>query len=260
MSNFPTTRWSLISRAAHGTSPTAEEALADLLGDYRMALRSFLVGTGKARASEADDLVHGFLLDKVLMGRLLHQADRSRGRFRYYVMKALSNYVFECRRRERSTGSAPGRTVSLDSEHVREPISNDEQIAMDLAWAKQLVQRALRDMRAECERKQRGDLWRLFDMRVVRPVIEGVAPVPYDDLVTEFGFESPSRAANALTTGKRMYERCLRAAIADYARDDAEIEEELRSLREVLSRGSALSSRSAHRPPRDACHIHRKHG
>ena len=239
MSNFPTTRWTLISRAAHGASPTAEEALADLLGDYRSALRSFLVGTGRARANEADDLVHGFLLDKVLMGRLLHQADRSRGRFRYYVMKALSNYVFECRRRERSTGGAAGQTVSLDDERMREPISDDEQVAMDYAWARQLIQRALRDMQAECEQKQRTDLWRLFEIRVVRPVVEGVAPVPYDQLVSEFGFESPSRAANALTTAKRMYERCLRAAIAEYARDDAEIEEELRSLRQVLSQGRA---------------------
>jgi hypothetical protein len=53
-------------------------------------------------------------------------------------------------------------------------------------------------------------------------------------LIGKFGFRSPSQAFNILGTAKRMFKRHLRAVIAEYARDEKEVAEELRALKERL--------------------------
>jgi hypothetical protein len=100
-----------------------------------------------------------------------------------------------------------------------------------------VIHEALRLMRSECEATRQADIWGVFECRIVRPMFEGASPVEYGELVRRFAFQSPSQAGNALITAKRKYGRALRAVIAEYARDEAEVESEIRELRAVLARG-----------------------
>jgi hypothetical protein len=65
--------------------------------------------------------------------------------------------------------------------------------------------------------------------------LDGIEPMPYAQLVDQFGFESPIKAANALTTAKRMLDRNLRAVLRDYLDDEADVEQELADLRAILA-------------------------
>jgi hypothetical protein len=108
--------------------------------------------------------------------------------------------------------------------------------AFNREWARNLIAEALRRMRSECQAAGREDLWALFECRVVAPTLEGAAPVAYEELIRRFAFRSPSQAFSALATAKRMFARVIRSLLAEYARDEAEIDSELRELHQAVSR------------------------
>src|SRR3954452_18501690 len=100
-SPFPSTQWSVVGRAGSGANDDARRrALATLLARYLPALRSYLRAKHRVDPDRADDLVQGFLTDKVLEQDLIRQADRGRGRFRTFLLTALDNYVTSHVRRE----------------------------------------------------------------------------------------------------------------------------------------------------------------
>ena len=55
-------------------------------------------------------------------------------------------------------------------------------------------------------------------------------------LVAKHGFQSPIQAANALITAKRMFKRVLEEVARDTVETDAEVAEEIRELKRILSR------------------------
>ena len=82
----------------------------------------------------------------------------------------------------------------------------------------------------------RADLWGVFQCRVMAPILEGAQPVDYGQLVERFGLKSPAHAWNVLITAKRIFARTLRSVVAEYCRDDDEIESEIAELRGILAR------------------------
>jgi hypothetical protein len=111
------------------------------------------------------------------------------------------------------------------------PAAAEKSDVFDVAWGREVLREALRRMKANCEKWGRVDLWEVFYGRVVGPAFDGVPVVEYEALMPRFGWASASQASNALVTAKRMFERELRGVIGEYARDEGEVEEELRDLR-----------------------------
>jgi hypothetical protein len=104
-----------------------------------------------------------------------------------------------------------------------------------VAWARSVIEQAIELMRIECEQKGRGDLWKTFNGRILRPLLCGEIQTPYDELVRDCGFASPIAASNALITAKRMFERAVRDVVRGYASDEAELLAEINELRAILS-------------------------
>ena len=86
-------------------------------------------------------------------------------------------------------------------------------------------------------RKGQERIWDLFRLRLLEPLLEGTAPVPYRELFLRLGFQSEAEAGNALITAKRVFQRALRQVVAEYAPTDQAVETEIRELMEVLSLG-----------------------
>jgi hypothetical protein len=91
-------------------------------------------------------------------------------------------------------------------------------------------------MRRECEQKGRMDLWEIFDGRVVQPLLGAETTLPYETLVQRYRFESPLQASNALITAKRMFRRNLEEVVRDTVETEAEVDQEIRELKRILSR------------------------
>lgn len=230
--HFPSTHWSLIREAGQGR----REALDDLLGRYLPALRAYLLRTTRLSAEEAADALQDFCLEKVVRKRLMEHADRRRGRFRTYLLAVLRNYLVSRHRREHTRRRAPDKPlVSLEELAAPAGARDDPQDAYNLAWARQVLAQVIEAMQAECERTGRPDLWGVFSSRVLGPMLDDVPPTPYAELIERYGFGSPLQASNALLTAKRMYARLLRQVVGEYARDPAEVDEEIADLRQILA-------------------------
>lgn len=228
-SGFPATRWTTWVGPAQREDPAA---LASLLSAYCRPLRRFLMRKWGLSEEKAGDLVQGFLADKVLEKKLLGAADRGRGKFRTFLLAALSNYAIDqFRREQRSPTSAPFEAAAHTADHA----ADSPEAAFDREWARQIVAHALEGMEAECQAKDRPDVWEVFQQRLVAPLLDGQPEMPYEKLVARFGLKSPTAAFNLLVTGKRMFTRHLRATVAGYVSDESEVEPELADLRRLLS-------------------------
>jgi hypothetical protein len=238
---FPSTRWSLVARAGQRDAEAKREALGQLLVRSLPALRAHLIHRKRLPAEKADDLVQEFVTNKILEKDLIARADQQLGKFRTLLLTALDRFVKNQLRNEHAQKRAPssGALLAFDERREAAPAGQRRSEAFDVAWARGVIAEALRQMQAECEATGRQDLWGVFQCRIVGPILEAAPPVDYKQLVQRFGFQSPSQAANALTTAKRMYARALRAAVGQYAQDEQEIESEIQQLKEILAQCGA---------------------
>ena len=256
---FPTTQWSLVAvaGAAGDKGPAAEaarrEALEALLRRYRPALQAHLISR-RIRSDRADDLVQGFIADKLIAKDLLAQADRSRGRFRHFLQRALDNYAANQLRFDTAERRAPRGAKIVAIEETAQPPAggscNSEGYDMfDVEWARGVIAEALRRMREGCTASAREDLWDLFECRLLAPAIGRAKPLPYDEVVRRFGYDAPKDAQNALQTAKRRFQQALESVLREYVADEKELEEELRALGEVLSSAAAREASAWEAPP-----------
>lgn len=230
---FPATAWSLVDRAGSATPAERSAALEALLKRYLPALRARLVLEKGLREAEAEDLLQGFVAQKILEQHLLAQADRAKGRFRTFVLTALDRYVIDRARFDRASKRSAPHAPQEALASVAAPGEAPSR-AFDRQWAREVIGEAVARMQAHSRASGREDLWELFRCRVLAPALEDVAPEPYERLIERFGFASPAAASNALVTAKRMFERCLRSVVGEYAAGEEEIEAELADLRAVV--------------------------
>lgn len=238
-STFPVTHWTLVSRARVDESDVRLHALNELLMAYRPALVRYAVL--RRPPDQAEDLVQGFIAKKVIERQLLKKTDRTRGRFRSFLLKCFSNYIRGEARRDQAQkrGAGAANAVDLD-EHVDAlPAANDHAREFDRLWARQILDKTLISMRRECDAKGRSSLWGVFECRLLNPMLSGAEPPPYEDLVAHFGFQSPIQGANLLITAKRMFQRVLRETVRQTVADENDVESEIADLKKILFSGDA---------------------
>ena len=234
---FPTTHWSEVARAGDVDPQVRRAALGRLLTTYLPALKAHLVGHERINVDRVDDLLQGFVCDQVVADDLIARADRERGRFRSFALRALDRYVIRVRRGENAQKRKPDALLlPLDG---NEPAAEGAGAASDLfdvAWAREVVQRALRQMREQCSSDGRGQLWHVFETCALSSLFDGTEAPPHREVMRSLGFDSPQQVSNALVTAKRMFARVLRSIVGEYAQDEDEMEAELRDLWTILAR------------------------
>jgi len=232
---FPPTNWSLVNVAGHGAQTLQRQALNELVERYRPALQSHLVLHKRIDPDRAEDLIQGFMLEKVVKQEIIAHANRRRGKFRSFLLVSLDRFVIDQHRQATAIKRQGGGAVSI--EDVQEVASRTEPVpnAYDVAWARQLLSETLDHMHRECVSSSRADIWAVFEGRLLEPLLRHVPPVSYERLVNQFGLASPAQASNVLVTGRRMFERLLRQAIGEYESSEQRIDEEIADLQRILS-------------------------
>jgi RNA polymerase sigma-70 factor (ECF subfamily) len=233
---MPETHWSLIARAENGNTMVRREVLTEVLLRYVPALKAHLVYKKRISPDNADDLLQAFIMDKLLENWIIAVADRSRGRFRTFLLTALDNFVASRQRYDTAAIRNPGDLESLyETTPVGQTLSLGDEF--DVAWARQLLDRAFEQMKLHCQETGRPDLWEVFHARVLAPLFDNAAPLPYGQLIARLGFDSPGQAASVLVTAKRTFIRILRSLVKEYEMDEA-VDEEIADLRAILARYS----------------------
>jgi DNA-directed RNA polymerase specialized sigma24 family protein len=237
--SFPTTHWSLVQRAGKDDGDQSRRALEEFLRRYLPAMRAYLIHAVRVQPDRADDLLQGFVMDRVIQQSILSQADRNRGRFRAFLRRVLTNYMTDVGRYENRLHRAPSQPpVSVDQCHGL-AAGEEPSRCFEVAWARQLVTQAVEEMRLLCLTGNSPAVWGVFDGRILGPMLRRDPPTPYADLVRQFQFGSPKDTANALITGKRMFIRVLRSVVGAYAGSPEDIDQEIAELRQILASSGA---------------------
>lgn len=240
VNGFPATRWTLIGRAGGADAVARPVAMAELVRAYAPALRAHLTQTVGGDGHRADDLLQGFLADKVLEQRLIGHADPARGRFRTFLLAALDRYVVDVHRHDAARKRSPhGRVLDVDDH--RDTLAGRRAAtpaeAFDLAWANGVVGEVVATMRDECRLTNRPDLWAVFELRYLNPATDGVAPEPHESIARRLNLGSAQQVSNLLVTAKRMFTRLFRAVVSRYAADKDEMKDEVAELWRTFASG-----------------------
>jgi RNA polymerase sigma factor (sigma-70 family) len=241
---FLTTRWSLILAGANSKSGKKDTraAIAELCRIYWRPIFAFVSRRGYS-AEDAEDLTQDFFV-MILESDWLQNADPSRGRFRSLLLKSLQNFLSDAA--DKAYARKRGGNVSFvswDAWMAEAPsqLSMSTQTLnslpaerlFDVQWAATVVERALRRLREECERKGR---LRVFD------VLSAYLTADRDDV------SCASLAATlAVPQGKvkkllyhmrQRYRWLLRDEVANTVENPADVEDELRHLCGALAASS----------------------
>ncbi|MEM9411351.1 MAG: hypothetical protein AAGA30_09575, partial [Planctomycetota bacterium] len=196
-SNFPLTRISLIERVKDVDGSIRRLALEEFAQSYRPALISFLVKCKRIREDTAEDIVHDFILNKIMNGKVMELAGQS-GRFRSLLRTCLQNHLIdEIRKNKHRFASNSLDFNEGDPEHA------GDTNPIDQAWAIALFREALIFM------KIKSEYWGVFMDRVLTQ-----PPLAYGQIIKRHGFENPSQASNALMTAKRQFNRIIEDLLA----------------------------------------------
>ena len=91
VNRFQITRWDVVLLSAQSQTPGCKEALSDLRKLYWYPLYSFIRHWGYS-PEDAQDLVQGFFLH-LIEYKTLSRVDRSKGKFRSFLLASLQNYL-----------------------------------------------------------------------------------------------------------------------------------------------------------------------
>lgn len=230
-SAFPDTDWSLLRRAGSAGDDVRRLATSAILSAYYPIMIGHVMRRFRLPRPVAEDLVHQFIADKILVKNVLAKADRGLGRFRGYLVRVLDNFaISELRRLGRRQ---KGRIDVAAIDDLPDEAA-DSEAGFDREWAAQILNDALESMAAECTTTARTDIWRIFKFRIVDPILRDAVPMPYDALVRELSLRDPRQAINLLASAKRVFERHVRGRIAAFAAAPGDLDREYADFCQII--------------------------
>jgi RNA polymerase sigma factor (sigma-70 family) len=231
--SFPSTRWSLVVAAASPTSPQARSALNELCSAYWYPVYAFIRHKGND-PERALDLTQDFFA-RLFETDLLASVDHRKGRFRSFMRTACSNFLIDNWRRKHESDIIPISIDARDAEgryliEPADPVTPEH--LFDRAWAVSLLNRVLKLLAAKYAETGRAEL---FDhLKVV--LTEGKGTVRAAVLAEQLGVsEDAVHVANHRL--RRDYREILLNEIAATLDDEADLDDEIRSLFEAIRPG-----------------------
>jgi RNA polymerase sigma-70 factor (ECF subfamily) len=228
MSAFTSTLWSVVLRARDFDGPVRREAFDKLCGQYGTPLYVYLLRKGLSR-EDARDAVQGFFV-YFFEKELIERVDRSRGRFRSYLLAVLDRWLANERRLAAAKKRGGGTTtISLDFERADRELAVDSgdppEGAYRRAWAFTVLRQAMLTLRREYE--SRGDAER-FAAVCAHLSATGDRP-SYAELATRLSC-AESEVRNLIHSARARLRQHVRAALRETVETEAEVEEEIREL------------------------------
>jgi len=234
---FHTTRWSLVVAAAGEGGEEPRAALAELCQAYWYPVYAFLRRRGKG-PEDASDLTQEFFAE-VLEKGYLADADPERGRFRSFLLTAVSRLAGKQRERAAALKRGGGKTIlSLDfdageARYQREPAHEEtaERI-FERRWALTLLARTLAALR-----EQHAAAGKLPLFEALKASLTGAADPPRLRTIADKLGMTEGAVKVAIHRLRQRYRELLRAEIAQTLAGEADVESELAELLIALRGG-----------------------
>lgn len=210
--------------------PVAADALEKLCRRYWYPIYAFLRRRGLNR-HDAEDLTQSFFAHLLEMDSLA-KVDREKGKFRTFLLSALTNYLNnEWEKGQTAKRGGRRQIISLDeaaaeqlySLELVEPSSPEK--LFDRRWASAVVESVLARLREDYRAAGRTDLLAQLEPSLAEEPAAG----RYADWAAALGL-SEGAVRVALHRLRRRFGELLREEIAQTVASPAEVEEEIRHL------------------------------
>jgi len=233
---FVTTHWSVVQAAQQGDTTGAEAALARLCQSYWYPLYAYVRRRGYG-PEDAQDLTQEFFA-RLLAQHWLGRADPERGRFRTYLLAALSHFLSNEWRKasaQKRGGAAQFIPIQLGDAETRygmEPVDplTPEQI-YERRWAIALLDEVLNRL---CAEHLAAGSEELFE--TLKPCLLGARQnQPYAELAAKLR-TTEGAVKTAVYRLRSRYRQILQDEIRQTVSSREEAEDEMRHLFSALGR------------------------
>jgi RNA polymerase sigma-70 factor (ECF subfamily) len=222
---FPPTEWTQLLDHSQ-----KEAILAELCARYWKPLYSYLRASGFGN-DKAKDLVQGFLTEKVIDQELIRQADKTKGKLRTFLLTAIRNYAV-------NVGRSESRRPDIEKPLRAADRSDNPEIAYDRAWADQLLQNVIEQLRIECDKRGKTTHWLLFKHWLLEPDIDRQKP-QMADLCEKLDIETTAQAYHMIENMKRRFRSILREQLHMVVGADGEVDAEIGNLINIFQKSPA---------------------
>lgn len=232
---FATTQWSLVIAAGRRESPDADEALEELCSRYWHPIFAFARRRGHSK-EDAQDLTQGFFARLIEKGDL-SAADRSRGRFRTFLLTNFQYFLSNERDRQSARKRGGGTSaVSIDlaaaEERYELALSHDEtpERLFDRQWCLTLLGEVLKAVRLEYLAAGREDVFDRLKEYLMGEAVKGT----YAEAARDLGMTPPTVKVNVHRL-RKTFRAALRQHVADTVASPADVEDEIQYLLRTLA-------------------------
>lgn len=232
---FATTRWSVVLSAQDKQSSQCRQALDGLCRTYWFPLYAFVRRQG-CTSDQAADFTQGFFA-RCLEKDWLDQVDRSKGRFRSFLLAAIKHHMSNERAKQRAKKRGGGKAIfSLDVEtaetryRIEPEVTTTPDQLFERQWALALLDTVLKDLQGQYQDEGRENVF-----NAIKPCLTGQSgTLPYSELADML--QCTEGAVRVMVHRlKKRYRDLLRRHVADTVASPEDVEAEMQHLRKVLS-------------------------
>jgi RNA polymerase sigma-70 factor (ECF subfamily) len=224
----------VVLAAGRSDTTRAHDALAKLCQTYWYPLYAYVRRRGRS-PEDAQDLTQEFFA-RLLAGNWVGDADRTKGRFRTFLLTALNRFLANEWDRARTQKRGGGAvSVPLDTEVAESRYCADTKNALapdrlyDRQWAMTLLDRALTRLEAEHQRSGKA-----AQFAVLSPALTAErGDIPYATIATQLSL-GETAARMAVHRLRKRFREVFREEIAQTVADPDTIEQEIRHLLAAL--------------------------
>jgi RNA polymerase sigma-70 factor (ECF subfamily) len=232
---FATTHWSVVVAAGAQDLPQRSEALEKLCRSYWYPLYAYIRRRGFG-PEDAQDVTQEFFA-RLLRKNYPAQADRSKGKFRSFLLLTLNHFLADEFDRASTRKRGGGQVfISLDQEvaegrYLSEPADNlSPEKLFERRWAQSILENALKRLRAEYVADSQPETY---------AVLKGFEPgeqtaLSYSEAAARLG-TSESALKSKIHRLRQRHRELVREEIAQTVCTSAEVDQELRYLLAIIS-------------------------
>jgi len=237
---FKTTAWTVVLSAKDPDDTDFRTSLDYLVQTYWKPVYLFVRSKGNPH-DPAKDLTQEFFA-LFVEKNFLKTVDREKGRFRTFLLTALSRFLMNTHARDkalkRGGGLRPIQSLdALKDEDVGtgyEPQQGETpEEAFNRHWARALLTRVFERLEEVCDAEGKRPYYDVLRMQFFDTLSDG-RRLSYKDIGDKLKI-SELDVTNFLHRAKRIYKDLLRDEIRSYVTSEQEVEEEIRDLWRCLS-------------------------
>jgi len=232
---FVSTHWSVVIAAGRSDTPRARRAMEQLCLTYWYPLYAYVRRRGYS-PHDAQDLTQGFF-EKLLARDSLASVAPARGRFRTFLLTAMSRFLVNEWKREHA-GKRGGhcQILSLDWAAAEERFDLEPadhaapDKAYDKQWALTLLTQVMERLEAEYQRESKSKLFDGLKSTLLGPR----ESQPYAELARQLKM-SEAAVRVAVHRMRKRYRELIRDEIANTLENPDGVDAEMRHLFQALS-------------------------